>query len=105
LGAESVLGLARFDYSKTKYIPPDYFAAMKRGVVEDRDVLLYKDGGRPGEFEPHVAVPAAPDHTAMKIMIMEQPTPRLIAERDHELMSWSGSAALDLSASDPRWAL
>jgi type I restriction enzyme S subunit len=56
LGAESVIGLARFDYSKTKYVPYDYFVTMKRGVIEDQDVLLYKDGGRPGEFEPHVAM-------------------------------------------------
>jgi type I restriction enzyme S subunit len=56
LGAESMIGLAQFDFSKTKYVPYDYFAAMKRGVIEDQDVLLYKDGGRPGEFEPHVAM-------------------------------------------------
>ena len=56
MGAESVLGLAQFDYSKTKYVPYEYFASMKRGVVEDQDVLLYKDGGRPGQFEPHVAM-------------------------------------------------
>lgn len=29
---------------------------MKRGHVTDQDVLLYKDGGRPGMFEPHVAM-------------------------------------------------
>lgn len=56
LGAESVLGLAIYDYAKTKYVPVDFFRAMRRGIVEDRDVLLYKDGGRPGEFEPHVSM-------------------------------------------------
>ncbi len=56
LGAESVLGLAVYDYAKTKYVPVDFFRAMRRGIVEDRDVLLYKDGGRPGEFEPHVSM-------------------------------------------------
>jgi type I restriction enzyme S subunit len=56
IGAESVVELAAFDYSKTKFVPRDYFATMKRGVVHDRDVLLYKDGGRPGEFEPHVSM-------------------------------------------------
>lgn len=56
IGAESVLGLARFDFSKTKYVPVEYFASMKRGIVANRDVLLYKDGGRPGEFEPHVSL-------------------------------------------------
>jgi type I restriction enzyme S subunit len=29
---------------------------MRRGRIESRDVLLYKDGGRPGEFEPHVSM-------------------------------------------------
>jgi type I restriction enzyme S subunit len=29
---------------------------MGKGHVRDRDVLLYKDGGRPGEFEPHVTM-------------------------------------------------
>jgi len=56
LGAESVLGLARYDFSKTKYVPLQYFKEMRRGIVQDRDVLLYKDGGRPGEFEPHVSL-------------------------------------------------
>jgi type I restriction enzyme S subunit len=56
LGAESVSGLAVFDYSKTKYVPEDYFASMRRGIVQNCDVLLYKDGGRPGQFEPHVAM-------------------------------------------------
>jgi type I restriction enzyme, S subunit len=56
LGAESIVGLAVFDFGKTKYVPDAFFSSMRRGVVEDRDVLLYKDGGRPGEFEPHVAM-------------------------------------------------
>jgi len=56
LGAESVLGLAEYDFAKTKYVPVPYFNEMRRGIVQDRDVLLYKDGGRPGEFEPHVSL-------------------------------------------------
>lgn len=56
LGAESIVALAAFDYSKTKYVPEEFFAAMQRGVAQDLDVLLYKDGGRPGEFEPHVSL-------------------------------------------------
>jgi type I restriction enzyme S subunit len=27
---------------------------MTKGHLKSRDVLLYKDGGRPGEFDPHV---------------------------------------------------
>lgn len=56
IGAESVIELAAFDYSKTKFVPVEFFEQMKRGVVQDLDVLLYKDGGRPGEFEPHVSL-------------------------------------------------
>ena len=29
---------------------------MRKGHVKNRDVLLYKDGGRPGEFEPHMTL-------------------------------------------------
>lgn len=56
IGAESIVGLGIFDYSKTKYVPREFFDAMIKGHVKSRDVLLYKDGGRPGEFEPHVAL-------------------------------------------------
>ena len=56
IGAESVIGAGRFDYSKTKYVPVEYFAKMKKGVLEDRDVLVYKDGGKPGDFRPHVSI-------------------------------------------------
>jgi len=56
IGAESIVGLGMFDFSKTKYIPEEFFERMKRGHLKSRDVLLYKDGGRPGEFEPHVTL-------------------------------------------------
>jgi type I restriction enzyme, S subunit len=56
IGAESIVGLGVFDYSKVKFIPEEFFDGMKRGRVQDRDVLLYKDGGKPGSFEPHVTL-------------------------------------------------
>ena len=56
IGAESIVGLGVFDYSKTKYVPRDFFERMTKGHIKSRDVLLYKDGGRPGEFEPHVTL-------------------------------------------------
>ncbi len=56
IGAESIVGLGIFDYSKTKYVPREYFDGMTKGHVRNRDVLLYKDGGRPGEFEPHATL-------------------------------------------------
>ncbi|MFF8804043.1 restriction endonuclease subunit S [Streptomyces omiyaensis] len=56
VGAESISGLAKFDYSKTKFVPREFFASLKKGVVRDRDILVYKDGGRPGEFNPKVTL-------------------------------------------------
>ena len=56
IGAESIVGLGFFDYSKTKYVPREFFEAMRKGHVKNRDVLLYKDGGRPGEFEPNMTL-------------------------------------------------
>jgi type I restriction enzyme, S subunit len=56
IGAESIVGLGLFDYSKTKYVPQEFYDALPRGHIKNRDVLLYKDGGRPGEFEPHVTM-------------------------------------------------
>jgi len=56
IGAESITRLAVFDFTKVKYVPEEYFFGMKQGIVEDYDILLYKDGGRPGNFEPHVSM-------------------------------------------------
>jgi type I restriction enzyme S subunit len=56
IGAESIVGLGIFDYNKTKFIPRPYFEKMTKGHIQSRDVLLYKDGGRPGEFEPHATL-------------------------------------------------
>ncbi len=56
VGAESIVKIGSFDFSKTKYISNEFYESMRRGHIEDRDVLLYKDGGRPGEFEPHVSM-------------------------------------------------
>lgn len=56
IGAESVDGLASFDFSKVKYVPRDFYEAMKRGRVASGDVLIYKDGGTPGNFLPKVGM-------------------------------------------------
>lgn len=56
IGAESIVGLGIFDYSKTRYVPAKFFDEMTKGHVKSRDVLLYKDGGRPGEYEPHITM-------------------------------------------------
>jgi len=56
IGAESILKIGHFDYSKTKYITDDFFSTLKNGVIQSRDVLLYKDGGKPGVFLPRVSM-------------------------------------------------
>ena len=46
VGAENVIGLGRYDYSKEKYVPREFFQQLKvRGAeIRNGDVLLYKDG-------------------------------------------------------------
>ncbi|MFN3709512.1 MAG: restriction endonuclease subunit S [Alishewanella aestuarii] len=56
IGAESINGIGNFNFSKTKYVPIEFFEKMKSGLIEDYDVLLYKDGGKPGEFKPRVSM-------------------------------------------------
>lgn len=67
IGAENIVGLGKYDYSKEKYISNDYFNKLKRGKIQSGDVLLYKDGayvGRKSMFGngfPH-AVAAVNEH-------------------------------------------
>lgn len=56
IGAESINGLGVFDFSKTKYVPREFYDKMNRGKPRDFDILLYKDGGKPGEFKPRVGM-------------------------------------------------
>ncbi len=56
IGAESIGGVGNFDYEKLKFVPHDFFSKMKAGKVQDYDVLLYKDGGKPGEFKPRIGM-------------------------------------------------
>lgn len=56
IGAESIVGLGKFDYNKTKFISISFFERVRRGHIRDMDVLIYKDGGKPGQFEPHISI-------------------------------------------------
>jgi type I restriction enzyme S subunit len=56
IGAESINGIGVFDFSKTKYVSEEFFEKMNKGKPRDFDVLLYKDGGKPGEFKPRVGM-------------------------------------------------
>lgn len=50
IGAENVIGLGRYDFSKEKFVPQEFFDQLKlRGAaVRPGDVLLYKDGAQIG---------------------------------------------------------
>jgi type I restriction enzyme S subunit len=56
IGAESIVSVGVFDFGKTKFVPVEFYEGMKKGHIQSHDVLLYKDGGRPGEYEPHVSM-------------------------------------------------
>jgi len=56
IGAESIVRIGQFDYSKTKFVSEDFFSKMKSGELQSHDVLLYKDGGKPGVFLPRVSM-------------------------------------------------
>lgn len=55
LGAENIQSAGLISSTNFKRIPHDFADAMKRGRLLDEDVLIYKDGGRPGNFIPHVS--------------------------------------------------
>lgn len=55
LGAESIQSAGVMSTTAFKRIPAEFAAAMRRGRLEDMDVLVYKDGGKPGNFIPHVS--------------------------------------------------
>ena len=56
VGAEHVKGLGNYDYSKTKYITAEYAASLKTGKVNGYELLIYKDGGKPGYFIPNYSI-------------------------------------------------
>jgi type I restriction enzyme S subunit len=56
IGAESIVKMGEFDYAKVKFVSAEFFANMKAGKLLSRDVLLYKDGGKPGVFLPRVSM-------------------------------------------------
>jgi type I restriction enzyme S subunit len=56
IGAESVKKLGYYDFSKVKFVSEEFAAKMKRGKVEGYELLIYKDGGKPGTFIPHFSM-------------------------------------------------
>lgn len=56
IGAESIAPVGQFDFSKTKWVDNDFADASGKGWIQNFDVALYKDGGKPGEFRPRTAL-------------------------------------------------
>jgi len=56
VGAENVKGIGNYDYSKTKYITEEYASSLKNGKVNGYELLIYKDGGKPGYFIPNYSI-------------------------------------------------
>ncbi|WP_346304084.1 hypothetical protein [Bacteroides sp.] len=56
IGAENIKGLGYYDYSKTKYIPEEYAQTIKKGKINGYELLIYKDGGKPGYFIPNFSI-------------------------------------------------
>ena len=56
VGAENILKIGQYNYGKEKFVSCEFFNKIRSGVVESEDVLLYKDGGKPGEFKPRVSM-------------------------------------------------
>ena len=56
IGAESIDVAGSFDFGKTKYVSEEFASSVTKGWVRELDVALYKDGGKPGEFKPRVAI-------------------------------------------------
>lgn len=50
IGAGNVIGLGKYDFSKEKYVPREFYNELRRrgAAVKPGDVLLYKDGARIG---------------------------------------------------------
>ena len=56
IGAENIKRLGYYDYSKTKYIPKEYAQTIKKGKINGYELLIYKDGGKPGYFIPNFSI-------------------------------------------------
>lgn len=56
VGAEHVKGMCAYDYSKTKYINCEFAAKLKTGKINGYELMVYKDGGKPGYFIPNFSI-------------------------------------------------
>ncbi len=49
IGAENINGIGRHEFASEKLVPREFFEQMRKGVVRDRDVAIYKDGAYIGK--------------------------------------------------------
>jgi type I restriction enzyme S subunit len=49
IGAENINGIGRHEFASEKLVPREFFEQMRKGVVHDRDVAIYKDGAYIGK--------------------------------------------------------
>jgi type I restriction enzyme, S subunit len=49
IGAENINGIGRHDFAGEKFIPREFFHEMRKGIVRERDVAIYKDGAYIGK--------------------------------------------------------
>ncbi len=56
IGAENIKGLGCYDFSKTKYVTREFASSMKKGIINGYELLIYKDGGKPGYFIPNFSI-------------------------------------------------
>ena len=49
LGAECIDDLGVFDFQKTPYLPHDFKSQVTTGIIEDKDIAVYKDGAYVGK--------------------------------------------------------
>ena len=49
IGAENINGIGKHEFASEKLVPREFFEQMRKGVVRDRDVAIYKDGAYIGK--------------------------------------------------------
>ena len=49
VGAENINGIGNHDFASEKLVPREFFEQMRKGVICDRDVAIYKDGAYIGK--------------------------------------------------------
>ncbi len=49
LGAECIDSLGVYDYTSTPYVPVEFKNLVQKGVIENNDILVYKDGAYVGK--------------------------------------------------------